>query len=385
VTHVGAGAVERNGTTHLVVLSAARRAALSPFPREVAAGARAVLSGELAPGLLHPRVFVTLPSGEVREVDAAGAGRSFRAGLAFPARGRYAVEVVGDGASGPEVAVLLAVAAGGAPLEAEGADRVVTPDPEDAAAAEGRVVDAINATRQARGLPPLRAVPELTDLARRHSGEMLSLGVLGHVLPGSGDLGARLRRARVPYRKAFENVAKGQGALAAHLTAEESPAHLENMVQPEATRVGVGIARGRLPGGAPIVYLTEIFLAPIDDGADSALSTDGRIREALWSERARRGRTPLTADGRLDALAEEAARAMRDRGEPGADGLGERALALGRKLSAVDAFVASAPAEAARSANVGDPRFHRVGVGVATGDSARFGAGRLFIAVVYTD
>jgi hypothetical protein len=34
---------------------------------------------------------------------------------------------------------------------------------------------------------------------------------------------------------------------------------------------------------------------------------------------------------------------------------------------------------------VRDGRFRRVGVGVAVGDSARFGVGRLFIAVVFTD
>jgi hypothetical protein len=51
----------------------------------------------------------------------------------------------------------------------------------------------------------------------------------------------------------------------------------------------------------------------------------------------------------------------------------------------VDVFVASGPEEAARSANVRNARFRRVGVGVALGDSARFGAGRLWIAVVYTD
>jgi hypothetical protein len=51
----------------------------------------------------------------------------------------------------------------------------------------------------------------------------------------------------------------------------------------------------------------------------------------------------------------------------------------------VDVFVASDPGEAVRSANLRDRRFRRVGVGVAEGDSRRFGAGRLFVAVVYTD
>ncbi len=76
---------------------------------------------------------------------------------------------------------------------------------------------------------------------------------------------------------------------------------------------------------------------------------------------------------------------MLRRDDPSGGSLERRALDLGRKVIAVDAFVAASPAEAARSANLGDPQFRRVGVGVAVGDSARFGAGRLWIAVIYTD
>ncbi len=58
---------------------------------------------------------------------------------------------------------------------------------------------------------------------------------------------------------------------------------------------------------------------------------------------------------------------------------------MGRRLAAADGFVASAPGEATRSRNLPDARFRRVGVGVVEGSSRRFGAARLFIAVVYTD
>jgi hypothetical protein len=47
--------------------------------------------------------------------------------------------------------------------------------------------------------------------------------------------------------------------------------------------------------------------------------------------------------------------------------------------------VASDPAEAIRSRNLPEGRFRRVGVGVAEGDGGRFGAGRLWIVVLYTD
>jgi uncharacterized protein YkwD len=383
-THLGVGAAERGGSVVLVLLASERGARLAPFPRDVAVGASAPLSGALAAGLEHPRVFLTLPSGSVEEVKTRGAGGAFRAELRFPEVGRYTVEVVGDGRGGPEVAALFAVAAGGASLAAPQQKRS-PPDPADDAAAEAAVVSAVNATRRRQGLPPLAPAPELAAVARRHSAAMAAQDRVAHVLPGSGDLGARLREASIPYARAYENVARASTALGAHETVEASPAHRENLLRPDAVRIGVGIARAERPPGDRAVYLTEVLVAPPDDGAESALQPEARVREALWRERQRLGLPPLASDPALDELARDAARTMHRRDAPEPDGLGERALALRRTLAAVDVFVASGPAEAIRSTNLGDRRFRRVGVGVTIGDSKRYGARRSWIAVVYTD
>ncbi|WP_248356419.1 CAP domain-containing protein [Anaeromyxobacter oryzae] len=383
-SHVGVGAAEVDGSTVLVLLASVRKARLSPFPRSVAPGATVTLSGALEGGLRRARVFATLPSGDVRELDASG-DAAFRAPVTFSAAGRWVLEVVADGRGGPEVAALLAVDAG-ATAAAGPALRAAAPgEVAGDADAEAAVIRALNALRAAHGLSPVRSAPALAAAARRHSDRMRDAGRIAHVLPGSGELSDRLRAASVPYRRAYENVARGGTALAAHEAAEESPAHRGNMLQPRATRVGVGIARGQLPSGGPAVYLTEILVEPPDDGADSPLRPAARIRDALWRERARLGQAPLTADDALDALAAAAAEDMRARDATDPGDLDARALALRRTLAAVDVFVASAPEDAVRSANLRDRRFRRVGVGVATGDSRRFGPGRLFIAVIYTD
>src|SRR6266540_3270629 len=385
-SHVGAGAVERDGRTWIVLLLTERKVKLDPFPREVAPRAHAVLAGTLSAPLGRPRVFITGPSGEASEAPNAGGagGRGFRVPVEFPSAGRYVVEIVAEGAGGPEVAAILTVSAGGAPLDPPRAP-ARRPDPEDRTAAERAVVDALNATRRRHGLAPVTSVPEIAEVSRRHSEAMAAAGRVAHLVAGSGEVGERLRRAGVPYHRAFENVARAATALEGHAEAEESPAHLANVLRREPTRVGVGIARARLASGDPTVYLTETFVEPPDDGAESRLTPDARIREALWRERARAGLRPLTSDPALDALARDAAEAMRARDETDADGLGDRALALRRSIAAVDVFVASAPDEAVRSSNLRDHRFARVGVGVASGGSRRFGKGRLWIAVVYTD
>jgi uncharacterized protein YkwD len=382
VTHFGVGVAEGAGGPVAVVLSSQRRVRLDAFPGQVKPGASAILTGELRARMHAPRVFVTLPSGQVQEREVSGAG-SIRASVPFAERGRYVVELVAEGPDGPAVAALMVISAGGAPVQ--GAAEAQAIDPEDPAEAEARVVAEISALRARHGLGPVVSSPELAAVARRHSAAMRAAGKVAHLVPGSPGPAERLSKAGIAYQRVLENVAAARSALAAHRAAADSPAHLQNMLDPGVSQVGVGIERERLPSGDPRVYLTEILITPPEDAAASRLTLDGRVREALWYERARLKLPPLTEDAALDELASEGANELRRRDARELPELTPRALALRRALAAADAFVASAPREATRSQNLRDARFRRVGVGVVEGSSRRFGAGRLFIAVVYTD
>ena len=158
-------------------------------------------------------------------------------------------------------------------------------------------------------------------------------------------------------------------------------------------RIGVGIARGGPPGGREGAYLTEILVQPVDDGTWSSRTPEGRAQEAIATARRLRSLAPLASDARLDAMAREVARDMLRRDHPSPGDLAGRALALGAgsrpggpgEVAVADSFVGGTPEDAARSPNAVDARFRRFGVGVVRGDSARFGAGLYWIAVVYTN
>jgi uncharacterized protein YkwD len=384
VTHFGvaASAAEGDGAQHVVLLLSRHRARLDRFPSAVEPGAERRLSGELL-GLLHPRVFVTDPSGTGTELEVEG-GSTFTSRVRFTSPGTYTLELMGTGASGPEVAALLTVTSGVDGIARE-PEAPPSRDPASLEEAERSIAEASNRLRRVQGLPALAASPELGAVARRHSERMLATGKVAHVLPGSPELAERLLAERIPFRLALENVSRGESALAAHAATTESPAHRRNLLSAAVTRLGVGLARGTLPTGEPIVYLTAILVEPVAAAEADRLTPDARVREALWQERARRALPSLTNDLQLESLAKAAAAELRaaDGGET--SGLAEAALRMGRGLAAADAFIASAPAEALRSRNLSDRRFRRVGVGVVTGDSRRFGPGRLYIAVVYSD
>jgi len=387
-THVGVGVEMRGGEAWAVLLATVRRAEIEPLPRSVPPRSRAALRGTLL-GLARAQVFVTTPSGRALEVPARRSGRRFEAWIEFPEPGRYRVEVLGEGPYGPTVAAVFDVACGS---RAFPDDHAGQPDPPGDAAAEEAVLRAIDALRARHGLTPLRHDARLSELARRHSVAMRAAGLVAHNLPGGGTLVSRLQGSAVPFSRAWENVARGDGALDAHEATVGSPAHLANLLAPPAQAAGVGIARGELPGGQPVTYLTEVLVADGGEEGTSALSPEGRVKEAIAHRRASLGLRPLEPDARLDAMARDAARDMLRRADPSPGDLATRALGLGpaggkgrESAATADAFVASSPALAAQSNNAADARFHRFGVGAVRGDTQRFGAGRYWIAVVYAE
>lgn len=251
-THLGAGVAATGAGKVIVVLASRRGVRLEPFPRAVREGERVSLSGQLRSGLCNARVFLSVPSGEVREVPTAGAVW-LRATVPLEEPGRYVVEVLADGPQGPTVAALFPVAAGAASFE-----EPVPPPAHGGSAADGEpaVLEALAAARAHHGLAALEPDATLAQIARRHSEAMRDAGTLGHVLARERPLTERLGRAGVRFRRVFENVAAAPGALDAHDAAEESPAHLRNILEPGARKVGVGLARD----ASGRVYLTEILV-----------------------------------------------------------------------------------------------------------------------------
>jgi len=109
---------------------------------------------------------------------------------------------------------------------------------------EAQMLDLVNQERARAGLPPLRADPELTAVARAHSRDMLARGYFSHVAPDGKDPFDRLRQAGVSYRTAGENLALAPTLAMAHRGLMNSPGHKANILRPAFGRVGIGIVDG---------------------------------------------------------------------------------------------------------------------------------------------
>ncbi|PIA17336.1 hypothetical protein COEREDRAFT_86327 [Coemansia reversa NRRL 1564] len=134
--------------------------------------------------------------------------------------------------------------------EVKGSNAAEPAESSDAESSEGsgpessdwvtQMVCAINKVRSSHSLEPLGISSELNDIAEKHSEYQNSIGQMTHDNP-SGGVGERLTALGINWINAAENVAAGMtSAEEAQQKLEESPGHLENMINSGMFYVGVG-------------------------------------------------------------------------------------------------------------------------------------------------
>jgi uncharacterized protein YkwD len=126
------------------------------------------------------------------------------------------------------------------------------------ATAVSGLLQAVNATRAAHGLRPLKVDTTLVRAARAHSLEMVRGNYFSH-----GDFHGRMVAFHVTGPTAGENLAWGNGSYAqpSSIIAEwlASPAHRANLLRAGWTRIGIGIVQGTFLGYAGTSVVTTDF------------------------------------------------------------------------------------------------------------------------------
>lgn len=133
--------------------------------------------------------------------------------------------------------------------------RFKVPNPRPRPDLEARMLEMVNAERARRGLAALKADPQLGDVARGHSRDMLGRGYFSHVSPEGGTLAERMREEEARYLIAGENLALAPTLDTAHQGLMQSPGHRANILRPQFGRLGVGV----LDGGRYGLMVTQNF------------------------------------------------------------------------------------------------------------------------------
>lgn len=121
---------------------------------------------------------------------------------------------------------------------------------------EKRILDLCNAERAKAGAPALKANNDLTKLARMKSKDIVDKNYFSHESPTYGSPFEMMRNHGVSYMYAGENLAQNSTADKAFNAWMASEGHRKNILNPNFTELGVGIA----PKGDGSFVYTQMFI-----------------------------------------------------------------------------------------------------------------------------
>jgi len=116
----------------------------------------------------------------------------------------------------------------------------------------------LNADRAKNGLPALKSNSKLTSLAEKYAQDMIKRGFFAHNNPEGQTPFDRMNAAGISYKYAGENLAINSSVSAAEVAFMNSSGHRANILSPNYTEVGIGVAYS--PNGS--VYVVQEFIKP---------------------------------------------------------------------------------------------------------------------------
>lgn len=379
---VGIGEVSTPGgtyTRHISVLVTRRAYELEPAPRRVERKGEWVLRGTLPRGYRDAAASVLHPDGRMGEAEMTVDDRRFELrAMAGDIDGTMYVSITGTDEQGPGKLLQLSVEVGQGPRSRL---QVFVPECQSEFAsmddAEEYLCSLIHQDRAQFGLGLLIADPRLSAMARGHSQDMRDSQFFGHLSPSTGLVGDRLARAGYRTTAYAENVARNDCLDEAQSSLMMSVGHRRNILSPDFTHVGVGLA-SRRQGDEVEWFVTQVFATPVVD-LDPAQARDsllGRINDT----RAEKSVGPVVMDAELSAIAQRHAGAVAGGKFEGVTDevlrdVAHRNARMGVSVAVVYEFARFEPPEDSLDAQV-----HTVGLGVA--QSREDAQGRTGVVVI---
>ncbi len=367
---VAAHAIE--GGWAVVVIMQESGLELRQIPREVGESDVVDVRGTLPNGFTNPALYRTDPRGAVDEPLVVTQGRSFHGAVPCK-RGRNQVEVTAEGPLGVTVLANLPLYCG---VSAPYALPIEDDDASDGSDSElaGALFALANRERSQAGLPTLEWSGDAAAVAREHSEDMCETDFVGHVSPNTGGPADRVRSAGIKVSLVLENVARAPSVRQAHRGLMNSPGHRANILSPEATELGIGVARHE----SGELLVTQVFLR-VPGEVDLLAARDQLVEEIALRRRSHRLRDWATDSILQRAAMDYAVRLAQSKGEApapkpvGLEGRYRQLVTTVEVVGSVEDFVGS---------TVERRHGGGYGVGVAQGDHDELGANVLYVVIL---
>ncbi|KXG77684.1 CAP domain-containing protein [Thermotalea metallivorans] len=120
------------------------------------------------------------------------------------------------------------------------------------------MLELINAERAKAGVAPLQLHKELTAVAQEKSEDMVRNNYFSHTSPTYGSPFDMMKKFGINYAAAGENIAINSSIQKAHIAFMNSDGHRKNILNPNFTHIGIGIAKD--PTNYNSYKITQMFI-----------------------------------------------------------------------------------------------------------------------------
>jgi hypothetical protein len=157
------------------------------------------------------------------------------------------------------------------------------------------VAELTNEARIQYGIPPLTVNPLLTEAAQLKANDMARGSYYAHISPDGRSPLYWLNLVGYSYLNAGENLVidrdTAEGALGAWMA---SPEHRENILRPQFTEIGIGVAAGEYDG-IPTIFTVQEFGTPYPLSAPANISAPPKIAEPHRNDAPKAVSKPIAA------------------------------------------------------------------------------------------
>ncbi|MBU0581486.1 MAG: CAP domain-containing protein [Candidatus Margulisbacteria bacterium] len=386
---------EKDNSYVLVILGAKKHVVLEPFPKTFTQIKRADLKGSLLHNYKNLSVVITSPKDKIIILAPEIKNDNFVATITFDqSPGKYRVELIGEEALGPEVLSLFSVYVNTTPPLIP--VKKIYKDKKNynsAFEAEKLIFDLVNTARIKAKLNPLILSPQASDAARYHSEDMVAQKYFAHISPYNGQEFTQRLQENTDFAVTSigENIAMDETLNNAHQSLMNSPAHRANILNPDFTHLGVGVAFKTDHKGKVIYYLTEGFFSKIKDiKSEEYLNF---ILENINKQRQELGLDPFIINLALSELAEKHSLMMAEEDNLsfsiGGQHLFQKVQKAGIKYKylSVNIFAFNDPSykKYLFSPELEQGKFKEIGIGIYQKDSKKFGRKAIWLTLIFIE
>jgi uncharacterized protein YkwD len=241
----GLARVDREGGDGAMAAVATKALAdlAEPLPTTARLGQWLNFSAVMRVAVTQPKVVLLPPTGEPMTVPTYQSGATVRARFAAGSPGKWLVQLLASGETGPRPMLEAVLFVDMLPTE-HFQDQVAPGESatrENSEAADVSLARMVSALRQETGRPAMRRDPILDRVASAHARVMRERRRIGHDV-GDGPTHQRLADADFAARLAGENVAHAGDAVRVHRALWASPSHRFNLLHRGFSRWGLGVA-----------------------------------------------------------------------------------------------------------------------------------------------